>query len=157
VARGWSIRDLAENAEIAPMTVQRVEKGQPVRPESWRGLARAFEIEEEVLVGATTREDGPARVALALGLEHVGHAPGGRVVPHPTISWGVDEKGRVQLAINNPHRGNFAKPVDLTPDEETLVRAMNLLSKLEDKKMFSTAYGTLWSLLTASLTERNEY
>ena len=108
-------------------------------------------------MGATTRAGGPARVAQAHGLENVAQFPSGRVAPHPMISWSFDEHGDVQLAINNPHRGNFAKPVDLTPDEEALVRALNTVSKIEDKKVAGAAYGPLWSLLTNSLTGRNEY
>jgi transcriptional regulator with XRE-family HTH domain len=157
VARGWSIRDMAEKADVAPMTVQRVEKGQPIRPDSWRGIARAFEIEDHLLVGAATREDGPARVAQALGLEHAAHLPGGRVAPHPTLGWSVDEEGRVHLAINNPHRSNYAKSVEPTPDEEALIKALNIVTKIQDSKMASAAIGPLMSLLTGSLIERNEY
>lgn len=151
-ARGWSIRDMAEKAAVAPMTVQRVEKGLPIRPESWRGVARAFALEEEILVGATTREDGPARVAQALGLEGAAIAPA-----RPSVGYGVGEDGRVTVALTSPYPGTPAQSVDPTPDEEALVRALDIVTRIEDKRMAGAAIGPLISLLTSSLIERTEY
>jgi hypothetical protein len=148
---------MAERADVAPTTVQRIEKGAPVRADSWRAVAQAFGIDADVLLAASTRNDGPARVAQALGVENVGHTPSGRVVPHPTIGWGADKDGTVRVSVLNPHLGNRARSVELTPDEQALANALGWVNKIENREMASAALGPLIGLLTASLSERNEY
>lgn len=74
-SRRWTIREMSKRAGIATMTLQRVEKGKSVRAASWRGLARAFEVDEEMLLQTTGREDAD-RLADLLGVR-----PGSDVIP----------------------------------------------------------------------------
>lgn len=70
IGQGWSIREFAEKAAVAPMTIQRIERGDGVRIESWRGVARALGVDEDLLVGAAVQKGGPRRLAEALGVRY---------------------------------------------------------------------------------------
>ena len=45
LARGYSIRELAERAKVSTQTVVSLEKGNPVRPSSARKIAEALGID----------------------------------------------------------------------------------------------------------------
>lgn len=92
-SRRWTVRDMSERAGIAPMTLQRAEKGEPVRTASWRGLAKAFEVDEETLLQVTGQGDA-VRLADLLGVHpRTSNPPGTRLTSEDYEStW--DEEGR---------------------------------------------------------------
>lgn len=133
--RGWSIRELAERAEVAPMTVQRIERGEGVRVASRSALARAFGINDSLLVGATHREDGPARLAEALGLSsstvaRAGHASGAGTAHDGTAH---ADLGGLVVGPGRPVIVGSAAPHRLAETLSTMVVALlTALAELDD-------------------------
>ncbi len=107
-ARGWTIADAVQRADLSHKTWHRVEDGGGSYPRTYRSMAEALDLDPGAIMDALYGEEGPAKLASELGVYLPAFPPSRQRRAAPRPSTPRDVVVPTQRAVRDPVAAELA-------------------------------------------------